>query len=53
MMEAKQNLLKKPIATEFLSRDRSGAVPLRVSHMFAFKIKAFKTTGFIPVYGKC
>ena len=41
------------IAAKVLSRSRADTVPLRVSQMFAFKIKAFENTGFIPVYGKC
>lgn len=41
------------ITTKVLGRTRSDTVPLRVSQMFALKIKAFETTGFIPVYGKC
>lgn len=41
------------MTAEVWSGNRSDTVPLRVSQMFALKIKAFETTGFIPVYGKC
>jgi hypothetical protein len=41
------------IATKLDGRVISDTVPLRVSQMFAFKIRDFKIIGFVPVYGKC